>query len=115
MALDPSGRGGSTIRFPVADQKTRGQVNGQATQKIQDHPRRGFTPVACPAIRRQRGFGVERTIADIVKMGSRGRKLSFELCMESPNIVLRVKSSGNSRLVGDDEDKKPGIVQQFNR
>src|ERR1700730_4790176 len=70
VALEPGGGGGGTIRFPVAYQKPRRQVSGPAMLKIQDHPRCGFTPVAHPAISRQRGFGVVGTIADVVKMGS---------------------------------------------
>src|ERR1700736_2757326 len=115
VVLDPGSGGGGTIRFPVAYQKTRRQVSGPATQKIQDHPGCGLAPVARPAICRQRRLGVEGAVADIVKMGSRLCQFGGQLCMESPNILLRIKSSGDSRLVGDDEDEEPSIVQQFNR
>src|SRR5262249_14269340 len=61
------------------------------------------------------GFGMKRAIADIVEMGARCCKLGSELGMKHPNIVLCVKSVGDTRLVGDDENKESGIVQQFNR
>src|ERR1700730_15243218 len=70
VALEPGGGGGGTIRFPAAYQQTRPQDTRAATLTVLDHPPRGFTPAAHPAISRQRGFGVVGTIADVVKMGS---------------------------------------------
>src|ERR1700737_4220989 len=68
VALEPGSGGGGTIRFPVAYQKTRRQVSGPATQKIQDHPGCGLAPVARPAICRQRSFGGEGEEGDAAKM-----------------------------------------------
>ena len=113
MALDPGVAGGGAVRFSVANQKTRFGVDGPATEEIQNHPRRGFAPVAGATILGKYAIGVKRAIADVVEMGSRQCELRRELRMEGAHIILTVEPAGDSSLVGHDEYEESRVVEQF--
>jgi hypothetical protein len=115
MARNPGRRGGGAIRFLVADEKTRGAIDRPAPEKIQYHPGSGLPPVADAAVFCYRCFRVKRTVADVVEVRSNLGELDQQLRMKRQYIVFRVEPFSDTRLVGDDKDQKPRIVQHLDR
>ena len=70
MALKAGGRSSRAIRFAVTNQKTRRRIDGPAAEKVQNHSRGGFAPVASEAILGKRRIRVKRAVTDVVEMSS---------------------------------------------
>ena len=110
MAFKPCSSGGRAISFTIANQKARSGIDRPAPEKVQNHPRRGLTPVAGAAVFGKHGIGVKRAVANIVEMSSYECEVDRELRMQRTHIIFSVVPTGDSGLVADDEHKQARVI-----